>query len=578
MAKFVDKVKIETPVKNWRDFDLSCQQLTTQFFMRTGVAYAKEFPAAKIKMNLQSYARMMPLQKPVLGSVQVHNRVFFVPFRTVWRPFTSFLVQAPINTSGGTIVMTQVPLLAPADLLVVLTNYSTQVGVGDAYDFVDLANNPRVLDYQGRHYYKIMRQLGYSPGYNKDVRVSALPLLCFAKLFMDWYYPAQYAHTGTYAFLDGFFNRNYHYTLTASEITNILEATRCTFYGNDYFVSNWESPVAPVYGTFDTGIVIPDITNPDIGHYDYSNVVNKSNGTPFVQGYDNGNNRVTVPYSYTQYVDDSLKALTNAVKRHQLVGARVIDRYLADFQQSLPYESLERSIYVGTQSFPIQFQDVMANSDTVQSSGGVVTGAQLGDYAGKGTAFDGKGNFEFETKEYGYVIVVNDITPDVAYYQGIDRNICHKTFLDFFQPQFEKLGTQVTLQVEANGDFTSDDYESIFGFMPRYAEYKTSRDVVSGLFSVNSKNTGLLAWSTVRQIGVGQTHSFNFLRGDDSWQYARIFYGQVSQASDELDKFIFVHRINLKASLQMSPLYDTYDFDEPEGDEITMQANGTQFK
>lgn len=99
MAEFVDNVKIQTPVVNYRNFDLSCQQLTTQFFMRTGVAYAKEFPkGSRIRINMKSYCRMQPLVKPVLGSVQVHNRAFSFLSVVFGNPLSIFTLKAPIIT------------------------------------------------------------------------------------------------------------------------------------------------------------------------------------------------------------------------------------------------------------------------------------------------------------------------------------------------------------------------------------------------------------------------------------------------------------------------------------------------
>ena len=584
MAKFVDKVEIQTPVVRYRNFDLSCQQLTSQFFMRTGVVYAKEFvKGSKIRMNLKTYVRMQPLVKPVLGSVQIHNRAFFVPFRYVWEPYEAFLTQAPYNNDDGTQILTSVPYVWIEDLFAPVLSNSTVLGESPDYSgpydlFVD--GTYYELNYKGRHYYKILRQLGY--GYVDTVKhtfsVSALPLLCYAKVFMDYYFPSQFAHTGAYAFIDGFFNRHYVYNLAVSEVEQILECCRCTFYGNDYFVSAWETPVSPVGGTFDPNVVIPDVTNPyfDGTVIPRSDVMLMSNGTPAVRGYSSSGTPSSYPQYFTQYIDSSLKALTNYVTRHRLVGARVFDRYLADYGIALDDEILRRSYYLGTQSFPIQFQDVMSNADTISESELGVTGAQLGDYSGKGVAYDGQGNFAYDTNLNGYFIVINDVTPDIAYYQGIDRNVMHLTHMQFFQDEFQRLGTQPVYSIEAN--VSSSHVSDLFGFTQIYSEYKFGRDSLTGVFELGTKNVGLMSWSTARVLPRTPVHSFNFMRGDDSWQYARIFYGQYDGPESELDKFFMVHRCNVKASMQMLPMYDTYDFDEEEGEKLMMQANGTQFK
>jgi len=577
MSSFLDKVQIETSVPPMRDFDLSCQQLTTQFFMRPNIAYAKEFAQSKIRCNLKSYARMQPLLKPVLGSVQVHNRAFFVPFRTVWRPWNSFITNSRWTTSSGSQVLNAVPSVSNAILIKVLSSHASVVAQGDAYDFYYYASSSSTkyaFDYVGRHYYKILRQLGYAPQFNdgNSIVYSALPLLCYAKLFLDWYFPAQYSHVGIAAIIDGILLRDFRYDLSDSDLENILSFTAWCYYKNDYFTAAWDTPVSPSVDSY-SSFTIPDISlsvvgssGPDSDVNEVTNVDDLGAHTPVIT---NSANIEHGPIS--QYQIDSLKALNNYLKRHQLVGARPIDRYLADFGVKLNSEQLNRSIYIGSQSFPIQFQDVVSQSDTQD--------AVLGDYAGKGVAYDGQGNFEYDTDEFGYFIIVNSVEPDIAYCQGLDRNTLHKTTLDFLNNQFEMLGTQAVMQAEAVVGFSDSsvaaDY-SIFGFLPRYSEYKVGRDSITGLFNLNSVNGGLLAWSTARLLQPGQVHSLAFMRGDDAWQFARIFYGDVTSASAELDKFFFVHRVNIKVAMHARPMYDTYDFDEKDGKEIKVQANGVQ--
>lgn len=625
MAKFLDKTQVQTPVKRFRDFDMSCQQLTTAFFMRPTIAYAVELPKHSLKCNLKSYARLQPLLKPVLGSVQVHNRAFYVPFRTVWPCWDSFLTASPFTTPSGTAVINAVPTISHDVIvnafrergngLATWSVISSGMDTPDFYAYNDL-DTPAVSAYYltpfGRHAMKILNQLGYRinfgngnivPGqtpYNLSAiskeSLSFLPLLCYAKLFLDWMYPAQYAHSGIAAFIDGMMQRNFRYDASENDLMRILEFTAWAYYGNDYFTAAFDTPTAPSAG-YDVGLTIPDITqtfpvdyygassaNPIYG----SQVEFGPNGTPRVVGQPrqidpgaSAGSNYTYPSSFpyfTQYLDDSLKKLTNWQRRHQLVGARVLDRYLADFGVVPTWEQLKRSQFVGSQSFPIQFQDVMSNSDTVSDSAGRTTGAQLGAYAGKGVAYDGQGNFEFSSDEFGFFIIVNTVVPDIAYYQGMSRHVLHKRMTDFLSGEWESLGTQPVLASELAFGFNDggNNINEIFGFLPRYSEYKCGKDMITGLFNYNSVNRGLMAWSTARAVNASDRHGIGFLRGDDAWQYARIFYGDVTGPESEIDKFFFVHRVNIKVSMQASPMYDVYDFDEPEGDDIQMQVNGAK--
>ena len=263
MAQYLDKVTIQTAAKNWRDFDLSCQQLTTQFFGRPNIAYAKEFPQAKIKCNLKSYARMQPLQKPVLGSVQVHNRAFFVPYRVVWDPWESFLVDAPYNTSSGSTIINAVPTITNKVIMDTFLNNNlvTAVGATDVYDF-QYNNTNYVFTYFGRHCYKILRQLGYAFQFTTVTAVqnqtfSVMPILCWAKIFLDYYYPAQYAHSGVAGTIDGWFHRQFRYDMSAVDLMAFFNFTAWCYYKNDYFTASWDSPVSPAVGTVSSDYIIP---------------------------------------------------------------------------------------------------------------------------------------------------------------------------------------------------------------------------------------------------------------------------------------------------------------------------------
>lgn len=587
MSFYPSKVNIQTAVKKSRSFDLSCQHLTTATFMRPSVVYAKEFPKAHVKANVKSYTRLDPLLKPVLGSVQFHNRAFFVPYRTIWPCWNEFITNAPFNTPEGTLVLDMVPRIPATsitDALVAqstLTNalsYDFQVSTGGSEYFYTLTA-------QGRQYYKILTQLGY-PLYGSgresdpitETYYSALPLLAFCKVFLDWYFPAQYAHSGISASVDGYFQRNYQYDLSPRELGNLLDFVSYAYYGNDYFTSAFDNPVAPANGTSSSMAFLSDITSSrapggasSIGYDDvYS--------TPYLYTARSAGDVVSLaPQRLSQYIVDALKAVTNYQKRHQLVGARALDRYLADFGVALSAEKLRRSVYIKSNSFPIQFSEVLSNTDNAVSTDSSYSGAVLGDYAGKGVGYGAGFSFDYDGDEFGMLIVVNTVEPDIAYDSGFDRNVVHTGVLDFFQPEFESLGTQVVYRGELSLDTDSavSPTESIFGFLPRYAEYKVGRDVVSGNFKVKTKQTSYLPWSTLRQVNPSSysSHSLDFMRGTDNVQYLRIFYGD---GKEEFDPFVVVYRIDIDAMLEAKPLYDTFDFDEEEGQEITMQPNGVQ--
>lgn len=586
MAEFFNKANVAVAVGKRNSFDLSCQHLQTASPMQFNVAYCRELmPSSSIKVNHKTFARTTALYKPTLGSMQLHNRAFFVPFRTVWEPFSDFITDVPHAVgSEGVQILSNVPQLRMHELIVLFvgagnvdTDYAVRVtDASVAYDFVYNATHYKYT-VVGRQTMKILQSLGYKvlwTSKHNDMFFSALPLLCLAKLFIDWYYPSQYAHRGAFAVIDGITHRQYTYNLTIDELRVIIPSILSVYYDSDYFTSAWDSPLSPGgTGIYETGSVdfsIKDITMPEDSRADVVNQTGDSpNGTPHLVLNDGS--------SPSQYSLDSLKALTDYIKRHQLVGSRAMDRYLARYGLQLQADKLRRSYYLGSEDFPLQIGEVQSNAATSE--------AALGEYAGRAVAYSGDGNFEFDTDEFGYFFIINTIQPDISYYQGVDRNVMHLSKLDFFTPEFDQLGVQAISVGELvvspkNERFNEKALDTIFGYTGRYAEYKVAQDRMTGDFVYDSVNAGLFPWSTAREFDTDGklpndfVHSLAFVSGDDANQYRRIFYG--FEDGDVTDNIYLVHRTNVKLTIPARSLFDSYDFDTDSGRKVTVDANGVK--
>lgn len=586
MPNFLDKTVIPVGVNDKHKFPLHRGHISTSTFMRFDIAMARELAGnSSYKGNHQTFIRTMPFKKPLLSSLHVHNNAFFVPFRTVWEPFSDFITDTPHNQPAGTSIISNTPLLLNSEVVGTFQDpkYSTIVvspGSNNAYDYYD-GNSAkyRKLTTFGRWAYSLLVQLGYRFNFtlskDDDYSRSCLPLLCAAKVYLDFYYPNAYAHYGVYAVLDGIMQRQVTYYLTSTELDMIFDALYKVSYNSDYFVSAFDNPSGPNNGVGSFNFNLVDLTN----DLNASNVVNNNaetngnaNGTPAIELTD-GN-------LLTQYNLMTLHRLNDYVQRHQLAGSRALERYLADFGVALTADKLKRCIHLKSSEFPFQVGEVMSDADTYQvSAGGDSTGAQLGDYAGRAVAYDGNLNFEFETDEFGYLFVVSTIVPDVGYCQGEDRFVMHQTKLDFLS-SFDGCGPQAITQNELFvGLKRQSNMDALFGFTSRYAEYATTKDVLSGDFLFDSVNLGLRGWETMRlwsdyfadaQFNVA--HSLDFMLGKDSLQYNRIFIND----DDDYNSFILVHRDNFELVQPKLPLFDMFDWEDEKKKRITLQANGTK--
>lgn len=627
MASFLDKLKVNTAITENTKLDLSCDHISSADFMQFNVVYTKEMvPGEKLSVNMETFTRMEPLVVPTFGRANIKNRAFFVPFRTIFDGWNDFITDTPhaVSNSATTVLQSQVPIIdqstfwswmifgaADSGYVEVLDEQNPEYQL-DQYDVIDqwaedfpndydyiitgedastiidtlatqyqqwglLEGFPIKLTNKGRQIMKIMNSLGYIFNTRLDQdneSYSALPLLALAKVYMDWFYPSAY----NTAVLDYLFIRNTQSTgisLSVSDLESIFNIICRVSYDSDYFVSAWDKPDSPI-ASLSSNYTLVDIERISQNQGQVTYVGNSQ--TVLAPSLSTTGNFIT------QYGLTALKSLTDYMKRHQLVGARALDRYLARFGVQLSAEKLKRSIYLGTNATPLQIGDVMSQSDT--------NGASLGSYAGKGIGY-GNGSFDYDTQEYGMFIIVSTIVPSVGYYQGVDRNVMHKTRLDFWTPEFDNLGTQAISKAELwlpeNGSKLSGttDYDNeIFGYIPRYAEYKCSRDRLTGDKRYNSMAVGQDSWHLMRKLdfenALAAVHSLDFVRGytyeadtnsefGDIYQFNRIFQNVESSA----DHFNMIYHFNVASYSPMKALYDTYEF-EDKGKKVTEDVNGVK--
>lgn len=667
MASYLDKAQINTAITDNTKLDLGHQHITTADFMQCNVAYIHEMvPGSKIDVNMESFARLNPLPVPTFGRASMRNRAYFVPFRTIFRAWNDFITDAPHVYSTGKApseLVQNVPTIANDELCKLFTtnvaqdiNSVTGQSLGyvagsagpvfdpstDAWDFYD-GQNYCCFTQKGRQFLKVLQSLGYQISWDttNTTVYSALPILALAKVAADWYFPQPYTNTNEYCNLLRLCNQDINpaaaATFTYLDLFMILDTCAYVQYDSDYFVSAFDVPNQPVANTVSTDFKLVNLDTVGTAYVKYAasaggaqtltdvnagyvgNYSGTANGTsemfgganapfisPSVLGTVPGSSNVmTSPTPISEYLLHALHGLTDYMKRHQLAGSRAMDRYLARFGKALPAEKLNRSNYLGAAMQDIQIGDIMSTSDT--------TGAPLGAYAGKGITY-GNGHFEFSTDEFGYLIILSSIVPATGYFQGIDRQNMRITKTQFWTPEFDSLGNQpVTVDelyvsnnplMAGSNQFNKDAHDAVFGFVPRYADYKVAHDTLTGNFRIPSLNgtNGTVSsslgfnagdsWHLMRTFDDldfsydnqgTQTmsanrcvHSLNFMRSRDWSQYKRIFYADSQTNPEELpDNFTVIHNFEIAEYAPMKALYDTYEF-EDKGKKVTLDVNGVK--
>lgn len=588
-----NKVRVNVAVDHRSKLDVSGTHITTNNFMLLKPVYYRHMlPSESIHGNEHAEVRMQPLASPTWGKCRLNIRNFFVPYRQVFPNWDSFYYDTiGVNYNNASLV-SDVPKFANDTFVKWFMSYSGAYGslciqktltvTDTTYDFMYVNGNTTeyyVLTYIGRNVLSILYGLGYRINWNDtdQTNYNALGLLCYAKVFTDWYANSQYLNSSEYINIQKLFKYNNPTSglvLVGSDFETILFFTMFVLYDgqNEYITNAWDNPIAPNVGVGSVNFSVTDITTPGNTAANIISVHQTAEGTPFMKQGSSGSNNIG-----TQYIHDMLKQLTDYVKRHQLVGAREAERALAAFGINLDSTKVNRSIFISTHTQDIEIGAVMSNADTGTNI------SNLGDYAGAGYG-QMSDEIDFQTDEFGMFIAVSSILPDSGIYQGIDRNNLHLDKSEFFIPEFDAAGVQSIAKREAymsaNGNFgTGSQYDESFGYCPRYSEYKVGRNFLTGLFLSPTSMVDVDNWHLFRQfkdIYFGNDianlhHSMNFTRGTDATQYSRIF----TDTSTDYDKFFMVFHFALQAISPCRSLFDSYDFDS-NGKEILLQSNGTK--
>lgn len=149
---------------------------------------------------------------------------------------------------------------------------------------------------------------------------------------------------------------------------------------------------------------------------------------------------------------------------------------------------VDRSVYLGGSTDNIKISEVLQTSETSSDS-------PLGTRAGEANSYSGSNGIHFVAPDYGVLVGIVSIRPEIDYYCGVDRLLQKTTWEDFPLPELSQIGMQQVLDNElklgltkAEAGYTSQtDTRSLwvpqtFGYVPRYQEFKTGKNRISGEF------------------------------------------------------------------------------------------------
>lgn len=445
-------------------------------------------PKDYFEISTELLIKLAPLKAPIMHRIKAKVDYFFVPNFQICDIFADF-INPKVNTASNPVVL---PYISPYNL----KTYGQRNN-----SFVS-----SLADYLGLP----VTQNGFWATTGTSEPISVLPFMAYQHIYNSYFRDQNMevlegANPSTTSL---FLVDNYKRvslvnpsTVPANQLTQLF-TLRTSAWKKDYFTSALPSPQAgddvelafaggktPVYLDTDSMPFSDNrtqkITDNQGSDYTSAGTMVHSNqaklqsaGTGGVQqdAYLDPNNTMFVDVPGGSITINNLRRLFALQRFRELAergGTRYPEMVQNFFHAFLPDWYFDRPIYLGGQVQPIQVGEVV---QTVSDANNPLAyrGGQANSYGRTKTV-------RFSSPCHGFIMGILRILPEATYQQGIERMWTRKSIYDYAFPQFANLGEQEIYgkEIFANGD--SGDNQ-VFGYTPRYAEYKTGHTYVAGAF------------------------------------------------------------------------------------------------
>lgn len=474
------------------------------------------------------FLRLAALDFPAYGRSFIKSAAFFVPYYQILQNIDGFRSNLVADKGQGCIM----PNFRADFLNMILgasASYSSTVANPqslDDYDFSYVTNNAgapsfayKRLTTNGRRFYKFFKSLGYDFTMYSDANtyvavtnmvppVNALNLLCFAKIWTDYFcnihlYQSSPIVSLLRAIKDGnsfSISGNTYYDpsngrLELVAIETIFNETLVPFESTMY-TNAWNSENSPIGSlsnqkNLSTGSLIgphmPDSVYLSQGSIftDKPNVSQNSIALELRNYYDSQQEILT---SLTPYGLNSMFALWDFVKRNNLVGSEPARQALARF--GIKGDDINvlfvRKLFEASQE--IDYSAVLSNGNTYDPATG--DGSVLGAYAGVGmTGLNF--NYNYQCSDYGLIINLSWLQIVPMQLHGFDPATLRLQPFDWYTPQYDGKGIRAIPNMEVSTGKTQNQTSgngdaNVYGFIGLYDEMRQMRDVVLGDFVIGN--------------------------------------------------------------------------------------------
>lgn len=472
MSNAFNTVYYKKPKRN--RFNLSHDRKLSLDFGRIVPIFCQEvLPSDQFQMSTESLIRLAPMVAPVMHRMSVYTHFFFVPNRIVWDNWEEFITGGEDGEASPEFPYTEFPLI----------------------------QNGSLADYMGIQSKSILTPSG---------RVNALPFFGYNKIWNEYYRDQNLQSELPDMAEDGD---------NTADLTNTLLPPPFRAWRHDYFTSSLPfaqkgpSVSIPIGQTADLVFEKDNLqesryyktdgslftTNPNPSDPDVATTYFQPNPLDTEQAYlfaqedlSRGREATKVDVTHHTYVDlttatsNTINDLRRAFRLQEWLeknargGTRYVELLQVHFGVKTQDSRLQRPEYLGGGKSPISVSEVLQTS----SPQGEADTPQ-GNLSGHGIGLAKAHQFSRYFHEHGFVIGVMSVMPEPAYQQGLHKQWSKFDKFDYFWQDFAHIGEQEVLNKELFNDPLDGENDDVFGYIPRYSEYRYIPSTVHGDFKDN---------------------------------------------------------------------------------------------
>lgn len=505
-------------------------------------------PGDKFFWNSEVFVRTQPMLAPVMTEQKISLHAFFVPLRTLNENFSKFMFN---NKQGN--YTDVLPYVTLGEIYLAVQNFIQNPGTLPDVP-VDVI---RILDYMGLPfaYRSATDRSTFVSNWLSDnsslstsqIRVNLCPFFAYTKIWSEYFRDENLIEDP----FDEWIGYGYSDVrtivgkcsfLSLSNSTNAIRARRFL----RLFMSL--SPRAWQHDRFTSSLPFaqrgPDVLLPVDGQFQ---VHQDGPGQSGNVSWDGSDGTLTVDQDgdidlfgditgVSTTINDFRRAerLQRWYENSARGGVRPNEATLAHFGVRTPDATLDRAEFLGGSMQPIVISEVAQTSESTQSS-------PQGTLAGKGTSYKSTGLFRHYFTEHGFVFVLASALIRPSYWQGVPRVFSRMQRDEYYWPEFALLGEEPVFNKElfVDGSTTED---GVFGYVPRYSDYKSALPEVHGDF-----RTSLDFWVNPRKFANQPALNSEFIFGNPQ----KTMYAVSSDYSDSL---LVTIRHSVRAS-RLMPFY-----------------------